>query len=183
MAQAMANQGRIMALDLRTKRLERIRENCERLGVKIVECHRGDARNPGRLKDLRFDRILVDAPCSGLGVLRRNPDGKWSKTEALIQQYAQIQSEILEGVSPLLKEGGILVYSTCSIEPEENEEVVERFIKTHPEYSISDLRHDLPPPASTLVTSEGFLFTLFNQDSMDGFFAAKLVKKTIKEKQ
>jgi 16S rRNA (cytosine967-C5)-methyltransferase len=142
-----------------------------------VECCQGDARDPKTLKDLRFDRILVDAPCSGLGVLRRNPEGKWTKTAALIQHYAQLQFEILEGVSPLLKEGGILVYSTCSIEPEENEQVVERFLKAHPEYHIQGLERDLPSSASTLISPEGFLFTLLNQESMDGFFAVKLVKQ------
>ena len=177
MAQAMANQGRITVLDQDPQRLERVRQNCERLGILIVECHPGDARNPERLKDQRFDRILVDAPCSGLGVLRRNPEGKWSKTEALIQQYVQVQSQILKGISPLLRDGGVLMYSTCSIEPEENEEVVKGFLKTCPEYSVLDLKNDLPASASSLVTPEGFLFTLFNQDSMDGFFAAKLVKR------
>jgi len=181
MAQAMADQGRIIALDVKAPRLDLVRQNCGRLGVRIVECCQGDARDPKILKDRRFnrnfDRILVDAPCSGLGVLRRNPEGKWTKTEALIHHYAQLQFEILEGVSPLLREGGVLVYSTCSIEPEENEQVVERFLKAHPEYSVSDLRNDLPASASSMVTPEGFLFTLLNQESMDGFFAAKLVKK------
>ncbi|MGH7274502.1 MAG: 16S rRNA (cytosine(967)-C(5))-methyltransferase RsmB, partial [Nitrospiria bacterium] len=153
-AQFMANQGRIIALDVQAKRLRLIRQNCERLGVTIVECLTGDARDLRKLTDQQFDRILVDAPCSGLGVLRRNPEGKWYKTEELIHRYARLQSEILEGVSPQLKEGGILLYSTCSTEPEENEQVVRGFLKAHPEFHIQDLRDNLAPSASPMITPE-----------------------------
>jgi 16S rRNA (cytosine967-C5)-methyltransferase len=177
MAQAMDDQGRIMALDLKAQRLQLVRENCERLGIRIVECLLGDSRTVKGLKNLKFDRILVDAPCSGLGVLRRNPEGKWTKTEDLIHHYARLQLEILEGVSPWLKEGGVLMYSTCSTEPEENEEVVRKFLSTHPEYRIQNLKEDLPPAASSMITPEGFLSTLLNTESMDGFFAAKLIKQ------
>ncbi len=177
-AQVMANEGRIIALDVKAQRLELVRENCQRLGIRIVECLLGDARVVKGLKGLKFDRILVDAPCSGLGVLRRNPEGKWTKTEDLIHRYARLQSEILEGVSPWLKEGGVLMYSTCSTELEENEQVVRKFLSAHPEYQIQSLQEDLPPAASSLITSEGFLSTLLNSESMDGFFAAKLVKQS-----
>jgi 16S rRNA (cytosine967-C5)-methyltransferase len=177
MAQVMAHQGRIIALDVKAQRLELVRENCQRLGIRTVECHLGDARRIKAFKNIKFDRILVDAPCSGLGVLRRNPEGKWTKTEALIHRYALLQYEILEGVSPWLKEGGVLMYSTCSTEPEENEQVVRKFLSAYPEYQIQNLREDLPPAASSMVTPEGFLSTLWNSESMDGFFAAKLVKR------
>jgi 16S rRNA (cytosine967-C5)-methyltransferase len=177
MAQVMGNQGRIIALDLKAQRLELIRENCQRLGIKIVECLLGDARTVKALKNLKFDRILVDAPCSGLGVLRRNPEGKWTKTEDLVHRYARLQLEILEGVSPWLKEGGVLMYSTCSTEPEENEGVVGRFLSAHPEYRVQNLKEDLPATASSMTTPEGFFSTLLNAELMDGFFAAKLIKK------
>ena len=175
-AQVMANQGRIIALDVQEKRLGLIRQNCERLQVTMVQCLKGDARELGKLTDLQFDRILVDAPCSGLGVLRRNPEGKWYKTEELILHYARLQSEILEGVSPHIRKGGTLLYSTCSTEPEENEQVVKGFLKAHKEYHIQDLRDYLPPSATSMITPEGFLFTLFNEESMDGFFAARLTQ-------
>lgn len=175
-AQGMANQGRIIAMDIDAERLKMVGENCERLGVRIVQCLSGDAREVETLTELQFDRILVDAPCSGLGVLRRNPDGKWHKNEDLIHRYAQLQSEILDAVSPRLRKAGILLYSTCTIEPEENEQVVEGFLKTHPEFDIQDLRGYLPRSASSMITPEGFLFTLFNKESMDGFFAARLIK-------
>lgn len=177
MAQIMGNEGRIIALDLKAQRLERVRENCQRLGIRIVEYLLGDTRAVKELKNLKFNRILVDAPCSGLGVLRRNPEGKWIKTEDSIHRYAQLQFELLEGVSPWLKEGGILMYSTCSTEPEENEEVVRRFLSIHLEYQIQNLQEDLPHAASSMITPEGFLSTLLNSESMDGFFAAKLVKR------
>jgi len=177
MAQIMGNEGRIIALDLKAQRLELVRENCQRLGIRIVEYLLGDARAVKGLKNLKFNRILVDAPCSGLGVLRRNPEGIWTKTEDLIHRHARLQFEILEGVSPWLKEGGILMYSTCSTEPEENEEVVRRFLSIHPEYQIQSLQEDLPPVASSMITPEGVLSTLLNSESMDSFFAAKLVKR------
>jgi 16S rRNA (cytosine967-C5)-methyltransferase len=149
------------------------------LGVRIVETRLGDAWEvAGHFEKLRFDRILVDAPCSGLGVLRRNPEGKWAKTEDLVPHYAKLQSEVLEAVSPRLKEGGVLVYSTCSIEPEENERVVEAFVRSHPEFQVQDLHADFPASASSLITQQGFLFTLFNQTSMDHFFVTKLIKQS-----
>src|SRR6185295_16288158 len=116
------NRGEILALDVSEERLIPLRENAKRLGISIIIPRRMDASKPlAGIPKAYFDRILVDAPCSGLGILRRHPEGKWQKQEAMIAKYQRLQLKILEHVAPLLKKGGVLVYSTCSTEAEENE--------------------------------------------------------------
>ncbi|HXC61498.1 MAG TPA: 16S rRNA (cytosine(967)-C(5))-methyltransferase RsmB, partial [Nitrospiria bacterium] len=129
------------------------------------------------MSNARFDRILVDAPCSGLGVLRRHPEGKWQKQEAMIAAHSKRQQKILENVAPLLKKGGVLVYSTCSTEAEENETVVDDFLEKYPGFMLENLRTILPPSAADLVTGRGFLNTMPNPYRMDFFFAARLKLK------
>ena len=178
LAELMENRGEMIAVDVSRNRLKRMIENTQRLGITMIRIRVADATRD--LRDLgvgSYDRILVDAPCSGLGLLRRNPEGRWKKTEELIRYYAPIQQKILQQVAPLLKTGGILVYSTCTTEPEENENVVEAFRKTHTSFQIKDLREVFPKAASGLVTPEGILNTLFNPFQMDHFFAVKMVKE------
>ena len=177
MAELMRNRGEILALDVSEERLIPLKENAERLGISIIIPRRMDVSEP--LIDIvnaRFDRILVDTPCSGLGVLRRHPEGKWQKQEETVATYRRLQLKILEHVAPLLKKGGVLVYSTCSTEAEENETVVDVFLKEYPGFSVEDLRTIFQPAASDLVTERGFLNTLFNPYRMDFFFAARLKK-------
>jgi 16S rRNA (cytosine967-C5)-methyltransferase len=178
LAELMENRGEMIAVDVSRNRLKRMTENIQRLGINMIHSCVADATQD--LRDLgvgSFDRILVDAPCSGLGLLRRNPEGRWKKTDELTRYYAPIQQKILQQVAPLLKTGGILVYSTCTTEPEENENVVEAFRKTHTSFQIKDLREVLPKAASGLVTPEGILNTLFNPFQMDHFFAVMMVKE------
>lgn len=177
MAELMQNQGEIRALDVSEERLIPLRENAKRLGISIITPQRVDVSRPLiNMIDARFDRILVDAPCSGLGVLRRHPEGKWQKQEAMIAPDQRRQLKILEHVAPLLKKGGVLVYSTCSTEAEENETVVDAFLERHPGFLLENLRTILPPSGAGLVTGRGFLNTLFNPYRMDFFFAARLKK-------
>ncbi len=174
MAELMQNRGEVLALDVSEERLIPLRENAERLGISIITPQRADVSKPLiNMINARFDRILVDAPCSGLGVLRRHPEGKWQKQEAMIAPYQRLQLKILEHVAPLLKKGGVLVYSTCSTEAEENETVVDAFLERHPGFLLENLRTILPPSAADLVTGHGFLNTLFNPYRMDFFFAAR----------
>ncbi len=178
LAELMGDRGEITAMDVSRNRLKRIKENAQRLGITIITCRLADATQD--LSDLgagSYHRILVDAPCSGLGLLRRNPEGRWKKPEGLIRYYASIQQKILHQAAPLLKTGGTLVYSTCTTEPEENEKVVDAFRKAHTSFQIKDLREVLPQAASGLVTPEGILNTLFNPFQMDHFFAVKMVKE------
>jgi 16S rRNA (cytosine967-C5)-methyltransferase len=184
LAALMKNQGELFAVDQSQTRVRRIEENCRRLGVRIVRTHLAAS-----LRELPapFDRILVDAPCSGTGVLRRHPEGKWQKTAARLPVHQNRQLAILEETGALLRPGGVLVYSTCSTEPEENEQVIDRFCERHPEFRHESAEAWMPATARSLLTAQGDLFTLTMlsceatlepADRLDGFFAARLRKVT-----
>lgn len=177
LAELMGDRGEVVAADAGAKRLERIVENARRLGLASIRPVAADlTRDLAALGDRPYDRILVDAPCSGLGILRRNPDAKWYKTEAVIGRMAALQTKILDKVAPLLKHGGALVYSTCTTEPEENESGVDSFLSRHPDFRLESLQSFWPE--SRLVTSEGTLNTILNPYQMDHFFAARLIRAT-----
>ena len=142
-AQLMQNRGRIAAQDAQPDRLELIRENCTRLGVTCVEASVAPAGvlvNPAK----KFDRILVDAPCSNTGVMRRRIDLRWRIRPEEIERLRADQLNLLNQAAPRLKPGGTLVYSTCSLEPEENSEVVKQFLAAHPEFKLDRERALLP---------------------------------------
>lgn len=181
LAALMQNQGEIVAMDRNRARLRLVEENCRRLGVHIVTPLVGDAQTG---LQGRFDRILVDAPCSALGVLRRHPEGKWQKSEGLLAFHHKRQVRILERMATLLRPGGVLVYSTCSTEPEENEQVIEEFSHRHPEFHRETVAPWLPTTARPYLTPRGDLFTMTvvssgpnpeQHDHMDGFFASRLL--------
>jgi 16S rRNA (cytosine967-C5)-methyltransferase len=193
LADLMHNKGTIYAVDRKGARLELLRSNCHRLGAQIVVPIVGDIRQPRewvpaiktaespsvgkpKVDDLSVDRILVDAPCSGLGVLRRHPEAKWRKDERALPRHQALQCQILKAVAPCLRPGGVLVYSTCSTEPEENEQVIERFCRAHAEFERESVVSWLPPAAQGFVTQQGAFSTVGNQFSMDGFYAARLRK-------
>jgi 16S rRNA (cytosine967-C5)-methyltransferase len=176
LAELMGDRGEIVAADASAERLVLVDENCRRMGIKSVHPVAADLSNPDEAKPLgMFDRILVDAPCTGLGVLRRHPEAKWHKTEALITRFAAKQRAILDAVAPLLKAGGVLVYSTCSTEREENEDRVDAFLRSHPNWTVEDLRAVLPGSSDVLISPQGHLSTVANPFNMDHFFAARLV--------
>jgi 16S rRNA (cytosine967-C5)-methyltransferase len=162
--------------------LERLGDNCRRLGIEIAKPVVGDIRQPGTWSDVSetrdgfFDRILVDAPCSGLGVLRRHPEAKWRKDSQAFLRHQTLQLQILSSVATRLRAGGVLVYSTCSTEPEENEDVIEQFCRSHPEFGPESVASWLPPAARVFLTERGALSTMGNRCSMDGFYAVRLVK-------
>jgi 16S rRNA (cytosine967-C5)-methyltransferase len=188
LAELMHNKGTIYAVDRNENRLNLVRSNCRRLGVQIVVPIVDDIRQPCEWlpmintaessfeKKTSVDRILVDAPCSGLGVLRRHPEAKWRKGEQALPRHQELQCQILDAVAPCLRLGGVLVYSTCSTEPEENEDVIERFCRTHTEFKRESLVPWLPYAAQGFVTGQGALSTMNNQFLMDGFYAARLRK-------
>ncbi|HJV34412.1 16S rRNA (cytosine(967)-C(5))-methyltransferase RsmB [Geomonas sp.] len=178
LAQLMGDQGEIFACDVSNKKLRMIKETCERLGITSVRTFAMDATAPSNaIKEVTFQKILVDAPCSGLGVIRRNPEGKWWKSAADLPPLAATQFAILENLSGYLETGGTLLYATCSTTRQENEEVVDRFLVRHPEFVIEDLRA-LFPNLSPLFTERGFFRSWPHRDGMDGFFAARLKKIT-----
>jgi len=173
-AAMMRNHGEVIAMDQSRDRLRRLQENCARLGIGIVAPLVGDAAREGAAAAHPFDRILLDAPCSGLGVLRRHPEGKWQKGVELLPMHHTRQRRLLEAVSRLLRPGGCLVYSTCSTEPEETIDVVDQFCNKHAEFRRESVAPLLPETGRMLVTEAGDLSTALNPCSMDGFFAARL---------
>ena len=173
LAERMKNQGKILALDIYDKKLARVEENAKRLGISIIETKRLDAREAGDAYLQKADRVLADVPCSGLGVLRRRPDARWRKTKEEIMKLPTLQSEILESAARAVKPGGVLVYSTCTIEPAENEEVVQSFLRSHAEFSLNVTGKYLPlkPSVSDMVQFYP------QRDGVDGFFIARLMRK------
>ena len=184
LAQLMQNQGAIIALDRQPERLTRLTENCLRLGITIVHAEKCDVVDDapffgsGSLTE-PFDGILVDAPCSGLGILRRHPEGKLLKQFSMIEQSSQTQKQILHHMSTLLRPGGILVYSACSIEPEETTEVISAFCREHPDFQSEPITPWMASTGLPLVTDHGHLCTAFESFTMDGFFACRLKKSEI----
>jgi len=176
MAQRMENQGGIYALDLSKVKLDLIEGLCERLGIGIIKTVKGDASKILPVpQGMKFDRILADVPCSGFGTLRRNPDLKWRRGEVDIQRMGELQFSILRNLSMYVEEGGLLIYSTCTVFREENEDVVEKFLETHPEFQLDQMDNLLPEKSRPLI--EGSYFKTFPpKGEMDGFFAARLIK-------
>ena len=175
-AQLMGNSGEICACDVNHKKLRMIKETCDRLGIDSIRTFTMDATIPSNaIKDATFHRILVDAPCSGLGVIRRNPEGKWWKTPADLPQIAATQRAILENLTNYLEPDGTILYATCSTSIQENEAVVDAFLRRHPEFAIEDLR-PLFPEFAPLFTERGFFRSWPHKHGMDGFFAARLKK-------
>lgn len=156
------------AIDIEASRLERVQENLQRLNLqaKVIA---GDASTPEKWWDGElFDRILLDAPCSGTGVIRRHPDIKWLRKNQDIAVLTELQKDILKNVWSLLKPGGTLIYATCSILPEENSEQVQRFVSENSDAELISFSENL--------TDIGWQI-LPNDNSMDGFYYAKLIKK------
>lgn len=170
-AEIMQNQGRIVAVDKYDVRLNLIRQAAERNSVSIIETMEGDATE---LAHEPVDKVLVDAPCSGLGTLSKKPDIKWKREPEDIQKLIVTQRAILENASRLVRPGGVIVYSTCTIEPEENQDIVKAFLLDHPEFTLDHAGQYLPP---RVVDEEGFLATFPHKHRMDGAFGARLVKK------
>ena len=158
LAALMENKGRIIAMDTFGWKLDELKKRARRAGATNIETRVIDSMKDIKRQENTADRLLLDVPCSGLGVLRRNPDAKWKITPEFISEVHQTQSRILSEYSTMLKPGGKMVYSTCSLLPSENEQQVQAFISQHPEFELEAERHILP--------SEGF----------DGFYMA-LIRK------
>ena len=169
LAQLMENRGRVIAMDRHAARLKLVARGAARLGLGIVRCHGGRVELLAPKFSERCDRVLVDAPCSNLGVIRRHPDVKWRCTEGNLRSLGAIQRRILEAAATMVKPGGVLVYATCSLEPEENEEVVQPFLEAHPEWQLDS-------PAEFPVSPEpsGILRLLPHRHGTDGFTAFRL---------
>ena len=172
MAAMMHNRGRVIAMDIYDHKLARVNENAERLGLYNIETRNMDAREAWQAFPQRADRVLVDAPCSGLGVLRRKPDSRWRKTPELLKELPKLQLEILRSGAGAVRSGGILVYSTCTIAREENQAVVEEFLSAAKEFELLHAGERLP-----MYRDEEMVQLLPHVDGTDGFFIACMRRK------
>lgn len=171
----MNSKGRIYAFDTSEKRLNNLKPRLKRSGLSNLHPQLIANENDLKVKRLagKIDRVLVDAPCSGLGTLRRNPDLKWRQSQQSIQELKQKQAAILTAAARLLKPGGRLVYATCSFLSEENQEIIENFLSCHPQFSLLNCSQLLSQQKIQLDTGE-FLQLSPHQHHTDGFFAAAL---------
>ena len=175
MAQLMKNKGTIYACDIHKHRLDLIAENCKRLGITNIELVQQDGTKLTKRWQEPFDVVLCDVPCSGLGVLGRRADARWAKESEDIEGLCRIQKKILEEAAQLVVPGGTLIYSTCTIAPEENQEMVEAFIKNHPEFELDETLTDCWLDVDKDET--GYVQFLPFMDDMDGFFIARMMRK------
>ncbi len=169
LADEMKNTGEIIALDQFEVRIQSLEKNLERLGVKNVKTVIIDAVDY-QTEEL-FDRILIDAPCSGLGTLSKKPDVKWKKELIDIHRLNELQTALINKAATLLKPGGIMVYSTCTIEPEENIDIVHKFLAKHPKFRLLPVTNEFP---AEVVDRHGCIQTLPHLHKIDGAFAARV---------
>lgn len=180
LAQLMDNQGELLAMDIAGSKLPLIQETAQRLGIGIINTRVADLLQAGAFPANAFDRVLLDAPCTGLGVIRRNPEAKWRITPADVTRLAIGQKAMLKNAAKLLRPSGTLVYSTCSTTLEENELVVQDFLSHHPDFVLEKL-DELFPEYQDLFTPEGMFRAWPHHHGMDGFFAARMRKTDRRE--
>jgi 16S rRNA (cytosine967-C5)-methyltransferase len=171
-AELMADRGQIIACDRATQRLNKVRENATRLQLQSIQIQAGDSRNLEQFANIA-ERVLLDAPCSGLGTLHKRPDIRWRKSSKSIQELVSLQRQLLEQVATWVKPNGILVYATCTLNLWENEKVIQSFLEQHPNWSIQS-----PADMTTKnwVTPEGWIKIYPHRHNMDGFFMVRLVR-------
>ena len=177
-AEKMKNEGEVLSIDLHEHKVKLIKQNADRLDLSTIKTKAMDSRKLDEaLEKESFDRILLDAPCSGFGVMRRKPDMKYTKQEEDVKRLQNIQLDLLHSVMPLLKKGGILVYSTCTIDKAENEEVVEKFLRENPcMEKDTTLVNRLPVDIKEYV-HENELQVLPQYFNSDGFYIAAFRKQ------
>lgn len=173
LAELMDDQGEVTALDIHASGVAAIRATATRLGLSIVKASMADAAAwPAPAES--FDTVLVDAPCSGLGTLRQHPEIRWRRSVADVQELARTQGRLLAHVAPLVRRGGSLIYSTCTLTREENEDQIGGFLAEHGDFVVDDPRPLLPLLARELCDAAGLVHMLPHRHSLDGFFAVRL---------
>ena len=176
-AELMENKGRIIARDVFQHKLELIQQNCKRLGITIVETEIFDAKELDRKMVNKADKVLLDAPCSGLGALRRKPDMKLKKTSDDFVELNKLQQQMLSKAAEYVKPKGVLVYSTCTINKSENLMVVEAFLKNREDFYLEDISKLLPENLESNTKTKGYVEIFPNIHGIDGFFIARLRRK------
>ncbi|KAG5053463.1 hypothetical protein JHK87_005661 [Glycine soja] len=173
-ASHLSGQGKVFAIDVNSGRLRILKETAKLHQVDgVITAIHADLRTLPDSGQLKSNKVLLDAPCSGLGVLSKRADLRWNKNLEDMEQLKELQDELLDAASKLVKPGGVLVYSTCSIDPEENDDRVVAFLARHSDFHIDPVDRYVPPD---FVTSSGFFFSNPVKHSLDGSFAARLVR-------
>lgn len=177
-AERMNDEGKIVSLDLHEHKVKLIKQAAKRLNLTHIEAKALDARKAADYySEASFDRILIDAPCSGFGVIRRKPDMKYTKSKEDSARLAAIQQAILKEAAPLLKPGGTLVYSTCTMDPTENQQVIHAFLQEHQDFEPDlSLNERLPEQVAPFVQN-GSVQILPHYFGTDGFFICSMRKK------
>lgn len=176
MAANMTDRGLLVACDVRAERLNLLHDTVRSSGASCIRITRVPP-NGGLPFEPIFDRVLVDAPCSGLGTIRRDPDIRWRRQESDLAALAADQAALLDRAASVVRVGGRLVYATCSSEPEENEAVVDAFLSRHPDFAPLDLRAEGAPLLQPLLDDRGMLRTLPFAHGLEAFFAAALLRR------
>ncbi|MBU3110719.1 16S rRNA (cytosine(967)-C(5))-methyltransferase RsmB [Clostridium lacusfryxellense] len=172
-AELMGNTGRVRAFDIHKNKLSLIKDNLNRIGITNTTCDEMDATEYSEELLESADRVLIDVPCSGLGIIRKKPEIKWSKNLRDIDGIIDIQRKIMENASQYVKKGGVLLYSTCTLNKNENEGNVDWFIESHPEFNIEPVFYG---EFDNINYSDKGYVTIFPNEYMDGFFIAKIRK-------
>lgn len=175
MAQLMKNRGTIIARDIYDHKLRLVEKNAERLGISIIKTENFNGTDLDKNLLNRADKVLVDAPCSGLGIIRRKPDIKYRKEAGDIEAISSLQYKILTNASRYLKIGGKLVYSTCTIDPRENDQIIERFLEANPNFVLENITDQY----KNIIIGDHKKKTIQlypNLHNSDGFFIAKLTR-------
>jgi len=171
LAELMGDRASILAIDLNKSRLNRIKQNLDRLGLKSVQLIQADGT---QFSCQKVDKVIVDAPCSGFGVLAKRVDLRWKRTPQQIKELTILQFKLLTNAATMLKSGGVLIYCTCTIEPEENEQIVEKFLLKNEEFYIDSASKYV---SQDVTDSSGFIYTFPHRHGVDGSFAVRMIKQ------
>ena len=174
MAERMENRGRILAWDIHPRRVDILRRNVQRMGASIVEPQQQDAGSFQAVLEERFDRVLIDAPCSGWGVIYKKPDIKNRIKRDELPALYDVQRRIISNCSRYVRPGGVLVYSTCTMNMDENQKIIENFLNDNPLFELDDFSGLLPQTLNESVIKPGMIQLIPSRDGVDGFFIARL---------
>lgn len=173
-AELIKDTGRIWACDRTVSRLKKLQQNIARLQLNSIQICTGDSRDLPQFINVA-DRVLLDAPCSGLGTLHRHADARWRQTPETVRELTVLQAELLTHVATWVKPGGVLVYATCTLHPQENEAIVQAFLNHHPRWQIK--RPTANSLGAAFATASGWMQVLPHHQAMDGFFIVRLQKQ------
>ncbi|MEH2050972.1 16S rRNA (cytosine(967)-C(5))-methyltransferase [Nostoc sp.] len=173
-AELMGDSGKIWACDRTSSRLRKLQENSQRLNLQSIQIYTGDSRHFTQFQNTA-DRVLLDAPCSGLGTMHRHADARWRQTPKSVQELSVLQQELITHTSNFVKPGGVLVYATCTLHPAENEQVISAFLAKSPDWQIES-PNGLELPDSAQIAPQGWFKVWPHRQDMDGFFMVRLRK-------